>query len=175
MPTPPSQVFFPEPSQSVAAITAKAAGSDQEAMQARMTLIKIAQHGNMEARNALVALTKVVPMNPDAKRKLSFRKPRQLTKRSNRKDRLTLRGEEKAVRSVDGRMLDIKDVLNKGGLAGTKKTPQYIVDAIQYRMDKAVKRVNPTTPCVKSIGPKQPTEKQLQREAARVAAAEDAG
>jgi hypothetical protein len=140
-----------------------------------MMLIKIAHDGNMEARNALVALTKVIPMNPDAKRKLTFRKPRKLTKRSNRQDRLNLRGEEKAVRSVDGRMLDIKDVLNKGGIAGTKKTPQYIVDAIAWKMDKAVKRVNPTTPGVKSIGPKQPTEKQLQREAARAQATEDAG
>jgi hypothetical protein len=175
MPNPPSQIFFPDPAQSVAALTASAAGSTPDSIQARMMLIKIAHDGNMEARNALVALTKVIPMNPDAKRKLTFRKPRKLTKRSNRQDRLTLRGEEKAVRSVDGRMLDIKDVLNKGGVAGMKKTPQYIVDAIQYRMDKAVKRVNPTTPGVKSIGPKQPTEKQLQREAARVQATEDAG
>jgi hypothetical protein len=174
MPNPPSQVFFPDPGQSVAAITAKAAGADQDAMEARMRLIKIAQDGDMEARNALIALTKVVPMNPDAKRKLTFRKPRNLTRRSNRKDRLTLKGEEKAVRTVEGRYLNIEDVLNKGGLAGTKKTPQYIVDAIQWKMDKATKKTSPTTPGVKPIGPKPPTEKQMQREAARVAAERDA-
>jgi hypothetical protein len=174
MPNPPSQVFFPDPGQSVAAITAKAAGADQSAMESRMALIKMAQEGNMEARNALVALTKVVPMNPDAKRKLTFKKPRRLTRRSNRKDRLTLKGEEKAVRTVEGRYLDIEDVLNKGGLAGTKKTPQYIVDAIQYRMDKANAKAAPTTPGVKPVGPKPPTEKQMQREAARVAAERDA-
>lgn len=174
MPSPPSQVFFPEPENSLAALTATAAGTTPEAMVARVQLINTARDGNLEARNALVALTKVIPPNPDAVKKQTFRKPRRLTLRSNRKDRLTLRGEEKAVRTVDGRYLDIKDVLNKGGVAGMKKTPQYIVDAIQYRMDKAVKRVNPTTPGSKPIGPKQPTEKQLQREAARAAAAEDA-
>lgn len=173
MPNPPSQVFFPEPEKSLATLTATAAGTTPEAMMARVQLIQTAHDGNLEARNALVALTKVVPPNPDAVKKRTFRKPRRLTRDHNRKDRLTLRGEEKAVRSVDGRMLDIKDVLNKGGLAGTKKTPQYIVDAIQWKMDKAVKRVNPTTPGVKPIGPKQPTEKQLQREAARAQAAED--
>lgn len=129
----------------------------------------------MEARNAIIALSKIVPTNPEAKRKLSFRKPRRLTKRSNRKDRLTLRAEERAVRSVDGRMLEIKDVLSKGGLAGTKKVPQYIVDAIAWKMGKAAAKPAPVTPGVKSIGPKPPTEKQLQREAARVAAIEDAG
>jgi hypothetical protein len=174
MPNPPSQIFFPDPAQSVAAITAKAAGADQSAMESRMALIKMAQDGNMEARNALVALTKVVPMNHDAKRKLTFKKPRRLTRRSNRQDRLTLKGEEKAVRTVEGRYLDIEDVLNKGGLAGSKKTPQYIVDAIQFRMGKANSKTSPTTPGVKPIGPKPPTEKQMQREAARVAAERDA-
>lgn len=174
MPNPPSQVFFPEPDKSLSALTATAAGSTPEAMMARAQLIQTAHDGNMEARNALVALTKVIPPNPDAVKKRTFRKPRRLTRRSNRKDRLTLRGEEKDVRSIDGRHLDIKDVLNKGGVAGMKKTPQYIVDAIQYRMDKATKRVSPTAPGTKPIGPKPPTEKQLQREAARLAAERDA-
>jgi hypothetical protein len=175
MPNPPSQVFFPEPEQGLAALAIAASGTTPDAMVARVQLIKTAQGGSIEARKALVALTKVIPPNPDAVKKRTFRKPRRLTKDYNRKDRVTLRGDEKAVRSVDGRMLDIRDVLNKGGIAGTKKTPQYIVDAIQYRMDKAVKRVAPSNSGVKSIGPKPPTEKQLQREAARAQSFEDAG
>lgn len=174
MPNPPSQVFFPEPEKSIAALAASAAGTTPDAMVARVQLIKTAQDGNLEARNALVALTKVVPPNPDSVKKQSFRKPRRLTRRSNRKDRLTLKGEEKDVRTADGRFLNIEDVLNKGGLAGSKGIPQYIVDAQMYRMEKANAKPAPTTPGTKPVGPKPPTEKQLQREAARAEAERDA-
>ena len=170
----PSRIFIDESGKSVAELAAAAAGLTQDAMVARVELIKFAQNGNLEARKAIIELSKVVPPNPDAESKRKFRKPRRLTKDINRKDRLTLRGEEKAVRSVDGRMLDIKDVLNKGGLAGGKKLPLYVVDAIAFKAERAARKVAPVTPGIKQLGPKQPTEKQLQREAARAQAAEDA-
>lgn len=167
-------MFFPEPSESIAGLAAAAAGLTQEAMIARIKLIKIGQTGNKEAQDAIIQLSKVVPPNPNADKKRKFRKPRRLTKDLNRKDRLTLRGDEKDVRTVDGRSLDIKDILNKGGLAGTKKLPQYVVDAIAFKAQRAAGKPAPITPGIKSIGPKQPTAKQLQREAARAQAAQDA-
>lgn len=174
MPNPPSQVFFPDAqAESLASITATAAGGSQEAMVARVNLIDIARGGNEEARAAIINLSKVVPPNKDFEKKRKFKKPRRLTKDYNRQDRLKLRREESAVRTVDGRILNIEDVLQKGGIAGTKKIPQYITDAIEYKMSKARAKASPSTLGMNPVTPKPPSQKQLQRQQAIAQASED--
>lgn len=110
-------------------------------IQSRMKLIEIARRGNEYARVTLTTLAKVIA--PQYADKKSFRKPKKLAAPVIVSKRTTLTRDAADVRDLDGRRLSIQEVLQKGGIAGTKKVPQYIQDAIAWKMQKATGKVNP--------------------------------
>lgn len=118
-----------------------AALSTAEGIDARMRLIEIARRGNDYARIVLTTLAKVIA--PQYADKKGFRKPKKLAPPVIVSKRTTLTREAADVRDLDGRRLDVKEVLQKGGIAGTRKVPQYIQDAIAWKMQKATAKTNP--------------------------------
>ena len=173
----PKLAFIEGNAEEVLKLQLLATGNDKDvATLAKAKLIEMASQNIREAQIAVASMQQAKQNAEQAAmsdKPAKFRKPRKLTKDVFRRGRTTLNQDAKIVRNINGRQVPIKDLLQKGGLVKSNFVPSYVTQAIAWKMEKAAEKVNPTGINVKSIGPKQPTDKQLQRAAAREQAMQD--